>query len=93
MAQWKAFKKAIKHIILSGITLGMSQSMVSIMISMIYYVGAIFIEIFDIKIIDLFTAIYAVMFSGVQVGCHIGLIGQFTTCRVSVARLFSLINL
>ena len=67
--------------------------MVSIMISMIYYVGAIFMESFDIKVIDLFTAIYAVMFSGVQVGCHIGLINTFTNCSVSTSRYFNLVNI
>lgn len=46
------------------------------MLSLIYYIGALFVKNYGVSIVNLFTAIYAIMFSGVQAGCNIGFVGQ-----------------
>lgn len=62
------------------------------MLSLIYYIGAIFVEEFNIKIVDLFTAIYAIMFSGVQVGCNIGFIGQISGACFNTTKYFETVG-
>lgn len=63
------------------------------MLSLIYYVGAILVDNYGVNIVNLFTAIYAIMFSGVQAGCNIGFIGQIASTTYGTARYFKLFNL
>lgn len=78
---------------LSGITLGVSQCLISLMLSLIYYIGALFVKHYGVSLVDLFTAIYAIMFSGVQAGCNIGFVGQIAGNGVGTARYFKLLGL
>jgi hypothetical protein len=62
------------------------------MLSIIYYIGAIFVQDLGVSIVDLFTAIYAIMFSGVQAGCNIGFISSLAGAGFSTAQYFNLVN-
>lgn len=73
--------------------LGISQCLISGMLSLIYYIGAILVQDYGVSIIDLFTAIYAIMFSGVQAGCNIGFIGSIALKTFGTARFFQVLQL
>jgi ABC-type multidrug transport system fused ATPase/permease subunit len=87
------FHKSIKDCVFSGVTLGVSQCLISAMLSLIYYVGALLVDNCGVSIVDLFTAIYAIMFSGVQAGCNIGFVGQIAKSAYGSARYFQVLNL
>lgn len=62
------------------------------MLSVIYYIGALLVEHQGVSIVNLFTAIYAIMFSGVQAGCNIGFVSSITTNTFGTARFFNVLN-
>lgn len=73
--------------------LGISQCLISGMLSLIYYIGALLVDNYGVGIIDLFTAIYAIMFSGVQAGCNIGFISKIASTTFGTARYFKVLDL
>lgn len=73
--------------------LGISQCLISGMLSLIYYIGAILVQDYGVSIVDLFTAIYAIMFSGVQAGCNIGFISSIALTTFGTARFFHVLQL
>jgi hypothetical protein len=62
---------ASKNAVYSGITQGISQMLIAFVICLICYLGALVAQNFDVTIANIFSAIYAVMFSGVQAGTNI----------------------
>lgn len=63
------------------------------MLSLIYYIGALLVQNYGVSVVNLFTAIYAIMFSGVQAGCNIGFVGQIASTTFGTARYFKVLNL
>lgn len=61
----------MRNSVFSGMTQGLSQMLIAFVICLICYIGALLAQNFDVRIADIFTAIYAVMFSGVQAGTNI----------------------
>ena len=45
--------------------------LIAFVICLICYLGALLVQNFDVSIANIFSAIYAVMFSGVQAGTNI----------------------
>jgi predicted tellurium resistance membrane protein TerC len=74
------------------VALGISQCLISLLLSVIYFIGAKLVENDSVKIVNLFTAIYAIMFSGVQAGCNIGFIGGLAGAGLSTAQYFALVE-
>ena len=69
--QDNGLKIVSKNAVFSGITQGVSQMLIAFVICLICYVGALLAENFNVSIAGIFSAIYAVMFSGVQAGTNI----------------------
>lgn len=63
------------------------------MLSLIYYFGGLLVDNAGVSIVNLFTAIYAIMFSGVQAGCNIGFVSQITSTTFGTARYFKVLKL
>jgi hypothetical protein len=58
------------------------------MLSFVYYVGAILVDSYNISIFNFFTAIYAIMFSGVQAGSNVQFVGKLAACANSITEFF-----
>jgi len=69
--QDKGLKIASKNAIYSGITQGVSQMLIAFVICLICYLGALLTQNFNVSIANIFSAMYAVMFSGIQAGTNI----------------------
>lgn len=67
--------------------------MLSLVFSMIYYIGGLLVKHYGVSITDLFTAIYGIMFSGVQTGMNIGFISSLVNACHSASYFFSAINI
>ncbi len=67
--------------------------MLSLVFSMIYYIGGLLVKYYGVSITDLFTAIYGIMFSGVQTGTNIGFISSLINACHSSAYFFASIDI
>jgi len=70
------------------LTQGISQMLIAFVICLICYIGALLAQNFDVSIASMFSAIYAVMFSGVQAGTNIEFIGGISTSLFRTAQYF-----
>ena len=77
---------------MTGIVFGVGQALISLIFSLIFYVGALLIKNGTVTVLDLYTATYAIMFSGVQAGLNTGFIGKFTSAGVAVGQYFYMIK-
>lgn len=64
----QTFKIGLKNAIFSGLFYGLSQFIVFIVVSLIFYIGSLFIQNNGVPLKDMFTAVFAVFFSAMVVG-------------------------
>lgn len=69
--QDEGMKVTYRNSVFSGLTMALSQCLIAFVICLIYYIAAVIAENLDVKFQNIFIAIYAVMFSGVQAGTNI----------------------
>lgn len=62
--------------------------LIAFVICLICYIGALLAQNFNVSISSIFSAIYAVMFSGVQAGTNIEFIGGISTAFFRTAQYF-----
>jgi hypothetical protein len=62
--------------------------LIAFVICLICYIGALLAQNFDVRIANIFTAIYAVMFSGVQAGTNLEFIGGISGSILRTAQYF-----
>lgn len=90
--QDEGMKIIYRNSVFSGLTMATSQCLIAFVICLIYYVAAVMSQNFDIKFQNIFIAIYAVMFSGIQAGCNIEFIGGISTGFLRTAQYFSIVK-
>jgi ATP-binding cassette subfamily B (MDR/TAP) protein 1 len=67
-------KVAIKRGNIVGLTFGLAQALISCIFAMIFYIGALLIRDKGLRVLDIYTAIYAIMFSMMTAGTQLGFI-------------------
>lgn len=90
--QDEGIKIIYRNSVFSGLTMAISQCLIAFVICLIYYVAAVISQNFDIKFQNIFIAIYAVMFSGVQAGCNIEFISGISTGFLRTAQYFNIVK-
>jgi ATP-binding cassette subfamily B (MDR/TAP) protein 1 len=64
-------KVAIKRGNIVGLTFGFAQALISCIFAMIFYIGALLIRDKGLKVLDIYTSIYAIMFSMMTAGTQL----------------------
>lgn len=85
-------KVTYRNSIFSGLTMALSQCLIAFVICLIYYIAAVIAENFNVRFEDIFIAVYAVMFSGVQAGTNIDFIGGISSGLLRTAQYFSVVK-
>ena len=73
---------------IAGICYGISQFIMFIVIALIFYIGTIFIRDNNLKIADVFTAIYAILFAGMTAGNNSHFMPDVAVSKRAAANLF-----
>ena len=79
---------SIKYGNLSGILFGIGQTLISLIFALIFLFGAVLIKYNLIGVQDLYTAIFAVMFAGVQAGGNLYFLGQLEAAKTGSSIYF-----
>ncbi len=66
--------------------------LIAFVICLICYFGALLTQNFNVSIASIFSAIYAVMFSGVQAGTNIEFIGGISTSLLRTTQYFEVVD-
>ena len=64
----KPYSLAIKNGLVSGFFYGLSQLIMYLVVGLIFFIGSVFVRDNDLDISDMFTAVFAIFFSGMTVG-------------------------
>lgn len=67
-------KIAIKKGNATGISFGIAQALISCIFALIFYIGALLIRDYGIEVLNIYTSIYAIMFTAVQAGGNLNFI-------------------
>lgn len=73
---------------LTGIAFGIGQALISILFSLIFYIGALLVQSGTITVLQLYTSVYAIMFSGIQTGSNIHFVGKLAAAGVAACNYF-----
>lgn len=87
----QALKMAIKYGNLGGIMFGIGQSLISCLLALIFYVGSLLINQGQGDVLDIFTAIFAVMFAGVQAGGNLFFLSKLAAGKLAACNYFQII--
>jgi hypothetical protein len=83
---------AIKYGNLSGIMFGFGQTLISCLFSLIFYCGALMIQHNIVTVLNLYTAIYAIMFAGVQAGGNMLFVSRLAVAKNAAFHYFENIH-
>lgn len=84
----EVLKVSIKYGNLSGILFGVAQTLISCTFAIIFLVGALMIKRDWIRVDNLYTAIFAVMFAGVQAGGNLFFLSQLGESKLGATRYY-----
>lgn len=79
---------AIKYGNLSGIMFGLGQTCISCLLSLIFFFGALMIKEDIVTVLNLYTAIYAIMFAGVQAGGNMLFLSKLSASKYAACNYF-----
>jgi hypothetical protein len=65
---------AIKKGNVAGLSFGIAQALISCIFALIFYIGALLIRDHNIEVLNIYSSIYAIMFTAVQAGGNLGFI-------------------
>lgn len=82
----------VKRANISGILFGASQLALHLTTGIIFYVGAIFTRDFHLDIADVFTAIFAIIFSAMSAGNSSHFLPDISKAKNSAASIFQILD-
>jgi|JI6StandDraft_1071083.scaffolds.fasta_scaffold07066_13 ATP-binding cassette subfamily B (MDR/TAP) protein 1 len=85
-------KIAIKKGNIAGLLYGLSQMILSCILALIFFIGSLFIQHFDIEVLKIFTAIYAIMFAAIQAGGNLQFIPNIIQLKVAAVNIFKVLD-
>lgn len=71
---------------------GLAQTVNFIVFGILFYVGTIFIRDYGVKLVDVFTAIYAIFFAGVTIGNNMTFLPDINEAKLAAAHIFSILD-
>ncbi len=77
---------------ISGILFGFTQCIMYVTFSLVLYLGAIFLRDNNLAIIDIFTAAYAILFMGVDIGNSAHFMPDMVAAKKAAANIFSILD-
>ncbi len=80
------FKKGM----VSGFLYGLTQICMFFIFGLIFYLGIIFMNHNDLKVADVFTAIYAILFAGMTAGNNAHLLPDVGLAKKAAANIFEI---
>ena len=83
-----ALKLAVKYGNIVGILFGIGQTLISCLLALIFFVGALLIRAKVVEVVDVYTAIYAVMFAGVQAGGNLFFLTKLSVAKFGTCKYF-----
>lgn len=86
------YSLAIKNGIVSGFFYGIALLIMYIVVALIFYLGAVFVDANNLDISDMFTAVFAIFFSGMTVGNNSHILPDMNDCRIGAAGLFMILD-
>lgn len=79
---------AIKYGNLSGIMFGLGQTLISCLLALIFYFGSLLIQAEQVTVLEVYTAIFAVMFAGVQAGGNLYFLSRLSAAKYAACNYF-----
>lgn len=86
-------KIAIKKGNIAGLLYGLSQMILSCILSLIFFIGSLFIRDRNVDVLKVFTAIYAIMFAAIQAGGNLQFIPNIVQLKVAAVNIFKVLDL
>lgn len=77
---------------LAGIFYGLSKASMYIVFALIFYIGALFVRDANVKFVDVFTALYAIMFAAMRTGNSMQFMPDMAASKNSAANLFEILD-
>jgi ATP-binding cassette subfamily B (MDR/TAP) protein 1 len=77
---------------ISGILYGVSQIVMFIVFALIFYIGTLFIRQYNLQFVDVFTAIYAIVFAAMTTGNNSQMMPDAAAGKNSAANLFAILD-
>ena len=77
---------------MAGFLFGASQLVMFIIFALVFYVGTLFVRKFGIDFVNIFTAIYALMFAAMTAGNNSQMMPDLASCKTSSAYLFAVLD-
>lgn len=77
---------------LAGIFYGLSKATMYIIFALIFYIGALFVRDYNVKFVDVFTALYAIMFAAMRTGNNMQFMPDMAASKNSAANLFEVLD-
>lgn len=75
-----------------GISFGIAQALISCIFALIFYIGALLIRDYNIEVLNIYTSIYAIMFTAVQAGGQLGFIPNIIEMKMFCANVFQILD-
>ena len=63
-----------------------------VVFALIFYIGTLFIREFNVKFVDVFTAIYAIVFAAMTTGNNMQMMPDMASSKNSAANLFEILD-
>lgn len=83
---------AVKKGNATGISFGIAQAIISCIFALIFYIGALLIRDKNIEVLNIYTSIYAIMFTAVQAGGNLGFIPNIAEMKIFCANVFEILD-
>lgn len=85
-------KIAIRRGNISGLMYGLSQMAITCILALIFFIGSIFIQKYNMDILGIFTAIYAIMFAAIQAGGQLQFIPNIGALKIAAVNIFKVLD-
>lgn len=85
-------KIAAKSGNITGISFGLAQAVISCTLAAIFYVSSLVIRDRNIGVLEVYIAIYAVMFATMNTGGNLGFIGGIANSKIALANVMHILE-
>lgn len=85
-------KIALKKGNIAGLLYGLSQMILSCILSLIFFIGSLFIRDLGMDVLKVFTAIYAIMFAAIQAGGNLQFIPNIVQLKIAAVNIFKVLD-
>ena len=88
----RPYKLALKSGNIAGFLFGASQLVMFIIFALVFYIGTLFVRKYGIDFVDVFTAIYAILFAAMTAGNNTQMMPDLASCKTSATYLFAILD-